>query len=105
MTTVAARPPRAIPTVQVNPALLREGDIIYPDINRHRDTPFCVLRPAIRAHDEDGRPGWRVELERDRILWVPEGKKVCTQRRPNHQLLDPEVADRLAENYREPRYG
>jgi len=105
MTTVAARPPRPIPTVQASPALLREGDMIYPDINM-TGNPFRVLGPAVRATDSNGNTGWRVELERDCVLLVPDGGKVRTQRRPNPgPPMGQEAADAILDSYREPRYG
>ncbi len=101
--TTAASPPRPIPTVQASPELLREGDMIYPDMDvsvpAHYE-PFRVAHPVQRDD-----LGWLIFLDGGYLLYLPFGAKVRTQRRPNPQLLDPDVADRLAENYREPRYG
>ena len=101
--TVAARPQRPIPTVQASPALLQEGDMIYPDINVSVPPyyePFRVVtRPQRLAS------GWRIELDGGCVLLVADGHKVRTQRRPNPTPpMDPEAADAIFARYREPRY-
>jgi hypothetical protein len=83
--TATASPQRPIPTVQASPELLIAGDMVYPDISRYADTPYRVVHPAVSVRDEADRPGWRIELEQDCVLWVPAGKKVRTQRRPQPQ--------------------
>jgi hypothetical protein len=75
---------RPIPTVQASPTLLRAGDMVHPDIG-FRGNAFRVLGPAVRAIDSNGNTGWRVELEGDCVLLVPDGAKVRTQRRPQPQ--------------------
>lgn len=99
--TVAARPQRPIPTVQANPALLQEGDMIYPDIQESSPEPFRVTtRPQRLAS------GWRIELDRDCVLLVAKGHKVRTRRRPNPGPATPAAAwDALEGTYREARYG
>jgi hypothetical protein len=108
MTTVAARPPRPIPTVQASPALLREGDMIYPD-GPWRDVTAQVgplrvtgCRPVVT---NDGDRGWLLDLQDHLVYLIPSGDKVRTQRRSNDDPpIAPEVADQIADSYREARY-
>jgi hypothetical protein len=103
--TVAARPQRPIPTVQANPALLQEGDMIYPDIRGPRPWAKGDV-PAFRVLNRQRvRGGWWIDLDGRCLLLVPDGGKVRTQRRPNPTLpMDPEAADAIFARYREPRY-
>jgi len=103
MTTVAARPPRPIPTVQASPALLREGDMIYPDLEEIPDDadPFRVAHPVQRDD-----LGWLIFLDGGYLLYLPFGTKVRTQRRPNPGPPTPdEVWDEAETSNPEARYG
>jgi len=98
--TVAARPQRPIPTVQASPALLQEGDMIYPDLDQPSPHPFRVSHKP--DHDD---LGWIMFLDGGCLLYVPDGHKVRTQRRPNPSPPTPAAAwDALEGTYREPRY-
>lgn len=106
--TVAARPQRPIPTVQASPALLQEGDMIYPDgpwldaTGKVGPLRVTACRPVITT---DGDRGWLLDLQEHLVYLVPAGHKVRTQRRPNDTLpMDLEAADAIFARYREPRY-
>jgi hypothetical protein len=101
MTALTASPQRPIPTVPVSPALLQEGDMIYPDVQEPSPKPFRVISAPQRLAS-----GWRLELERHCVLLVAKGHKVRTQRRPNPGPPTPDGAwDAAMDSYREPRYG
>lgn len=99
--TVAARPQRPIPTVQASPALLHKGDMIYPDIDEPSPGPFRVSHEP--ARDD---LGWLIFLDGGCLLYVPDGHKVRTQRRPNPGPPTPDEGwDAAMEHYPRSRHG
>jgi hypothetical protein len=97
MTQVETRP---IPTVQASPALLQAGDRVYPDITDRSPEPVRVAGPAVAIADRDGNPGWQIPLTDRGTLWVADGDKVRTQRRPNPgPPTPPEVWDAMEDSY------
>jgi hypothetical protein len=98
---------RPIPTVPVSPALLHEGDLIYPSDNDtwpDSDIPVEPFRVSYKP-DRDAL-GWIIFLDGGYLLYLPYGQKVRTQRRPNSGPPTPDEAwDAAMDSYQRNRYG